>query len=358
MSSRAVHLVIDARPRGPRGLLAAEVILGKSVLRHHLELAGALTSATAPVVVHAREEEHGQLRELIGSGHSAPVVFVNGAPRADASVLRTDRLYQPGRLRRRLRRGKSAESAVLWRLDQPESLQAADQELLRRLTYQPLGRYWAFPLAAKLAEALRPTAIRPNVLTILTALLMFTSAGLVASGATGWVSQTAVALALATALVLDTADGRLARLQGTSSALGRWLDEVLDELADMVFHCAIAWAAFCRAGQPLWLVLGIIYSQGKYLFLIQSLRGAELEGSRAWKGPSGGQRSRRPAAGLGRLFSRLAAALRLAGHADIRWHFWIVLALAGRLEIALAAYAAYYPMRALIGAARKGVRHA
>ena len=32
MSARAVHLVIDARPRGPRGPLAAEVVLGRSVL--------------------------------------------------------------------------------------------------------------------------------------------------------------------------------------------------------------------------------------------------------------------------------------------------------------------------------------
>ena len=39
MSARAVHLVIDARPRGPHGLLAAEVVLGKSVLHHLLDLA-------------------------------------------------------------------------------------------------------------------------------------------------------------------------------------------------------------------------------------------------------------------------------------------------------------------------------
>ena len=78
--------------------------------------------------------------------------------------------------------------------------------------------------------------------------------------------------------MLDTADGRLARLQGTSSALGQWLDQVLDELADMALHAAIAWAAFARDGQPIWLVLGIVYASGKYLFLVQSLLGDELEG--------------------------------------------------------------------------------
>ena len=42
-------------------------------------------------------------------------------------------------------------------------------------------------------------------------------------------------------------------LQGTSSAFGRWLDQVLDELADMALHAAIAWAAFSRDGRPIWL---------------------------------------------------------------------------------------------------------
>ena len=39
MSSRAVHVVIDARPRGPRGLLAAEVVMGRSMLCHLIDLA-------------------------------------------------------------------------------------------------------------------------------------------------------------------------------------------------------------------------------------------------------------------------------------------------------------------------------
>ena len=94
------------------------------------------------------------------------------------------------------------------------------------------------------------------------------------AGSAGWPSPCRLALAL----VLDTADGRLARLQGTSSAFGRWLDQVLDELADLALHAAIAWAAFGRDGRPIWLLLGIVYASGKYLFLIQSLLGDELEG--------------------------------------------------------------------------------
>ena len=54
MSARAVHLVIDARPRGAHGPLAAEVVLGKSVLRHLLDLAVEHVPAGKAVIVHAR----------------------------------------------------------------------------------------------------------------------------------------------------------------------------------------------------------------------------------------------------------------------------------------------------------------
>src|SRR5205807_932782 len=74
------------------------------------------------------------------------------------------------------------------------------------------------------------------------------------------------AAALALALVLHTADGHLARLQGTASEFGRWLDAILDELGDMALHAAAAWAAFHRDAQPAWLLLGMLYAMGKYLF--------------------------------------------------------------------------------------------
>jgi hypothetical protein len=361
MSARAVHLVIDARPSGPHGPLAAEVILGKSVLRHILDLAFEHAPPSEPVVVYARAEEHDRLRELAAGTNDDSVVVVSGPPPAHAAVLRTDRLYDPARLRRGLRRGRSPETAVVWRLDRPGSLVTAEEELTRRLTYQPLGRYWAFPVARRLAERLCPTSIRPNALTLTSGTLMLAAGALIAAAPSGWAGRLAVALSLSVALVIDTADGRLARLQGTSSALGQWLDQLLDELADMALHAAIAWAAFSREGQPIWLALGIIYASGKYLFLVQSLLGNELEGRQNDKTTSPATHGPGPESGGGRhryRFDQLAALVRLIGHADVRWHLWIVLALLGRLDIALAAYAAYFPLRALAGAVRKGVRYA
>ena len=151
----------------------------------------------------------------------------------------------------------------------------------------------------------------------------------------------------ALALVLDTADGHLARLQGTASEFGRWLDAWLDELADMALHAATAWAAFVRDGHPGWLVLGMLYGMGKYQFLVGTAdRYVATVGDK--KSGDGAR-----VTGLG---SALVAGVRLAGHADIRWHLWIVLAAVGRLDLALAAYAFYFPARALAGAFRKAVR--
>jgi len=376
MSARAVHLVIDARPRGPRGLFAAELVLGRSVLDHLLDLTVELATPSEPVLVHARADDHHQLRELAGKPHRGDLVFVNGPPRADATVLRTDRFYDAKRLRRGLQRGRSPESAVLWRLDQPEALQTADEELKRRLTYQPLGKYWAFPLARELAQVLSPTRVRPNHLTLTAAALMLLAAGSIALARSGWPDRSITALALALALVLDTADGRLARLQGTTSAFGRWLDQVLDELADLTLHAAIAWAAFRQADQPIWLVLGIVYASGKYLFLVQSILGDELE---ARSSETAGFRfsvfgfrllphivprdtvstnTELPKTENRKLKTGMAEAFRVIGHADVRWHLWIALAILGRLELALAAYAIYFPVRALAGSVRKGVRYA
>jgi phosphatidylglycerophosphate synthase len=336
------------------------------MFNHVLELAHAIAAPSEPLVVHAREDERRRLDELAAGFKDRRVEFAYGPPRADAAVLRTDRFYDSGRLKRGLRRGRPPESAVIWRLDRAEALAHAEAELIRRQTYQPLGKYWAFPLAERLAEGLTATVIRPNALTLSCAGLMLLAAWMVAAGWSGWGAGLAIALALATALVLDTADGRLARLQGTSSAFGRWLDQVLDELADIVLHAAIAWAAFLRDGWPGWLLLGIGYASAKYLFQVQSLLGEELEGemrgerdaesARDWERPLSPALS--PQAGRRGYAGRIADAVRLIGHADLRWHLWIGLALFQRLDLALVSYALYFALRAVAGCAWKAVRFA
>jgi len=347
MTRTAPTLVIDARPRGPHGPLAGERVLGRSVLDHLLDLAD--LGDDGPIAIHARLDEHDGLRALVGPDRPGRFRFVTGPPPENAAILRSDRLYDAGRLRRALRRGLDPESAVIWRLDKPRGLAGADDELIRRRAYQPIGRFWALGPARALARLLRPTPIRPNAVTLASGGLVLAAAALVATGGPAWSSCWLASVALALALVLDTADGHLARLQGTASEFGRWLDANLDELGDMALHAAVAWSAFARDGHPAWLAVGMLYAMGKYLFVVGAGTGSTLEGAAG-------------AGGLPAIEAPRSGPIRslaiLAGHADVRWHLWIVLAAVGRLDAALAAYALYFPARAIAGAARKVARHA
>ena len=340
------HLVIDARPRGPRGPLAGESVLGRPVLDHLLDLAGSF--GDGPVAVHARLDEHDGLRAAIGESGRARIRLVTGPPPENAAILRSDRLYDAARLKKAITRGRDPESAVIWRLDRPRGLDGADDELIRRRTYQPLGRFWALGPARWLAGRLRPTRVRPNAVTLASGGLVAAASALVALDGPAWASRGLASVALAVALVLDTSDGHLARLQGTASEFGRWLDANLDELGDMALHAGIAWAAFVRDGRPAWLLVGMLYAMGKYLYLVGASTGSTLE---ATAGSPGLPTIPRPT-------NRLRSLALLAGHADIRWHLWIVLAALGRLDAALVAYALYFPARAIAGAARKVRRHA
>src|SRR5690349_9853345 len=123
-------LVIDARPRGPRGPLAVEVLLGRPVLAHLLDLA--LAFDAEPIVIHARIDEQRRLQELVADLPAGRVIFAPGPPSEGAVILRTDRIYDPGRLRRAIRSGREPETASIWRLDRPRGLAGAEAELIRR----------------------------------------------------------------------------------------------------------------------------------------------------------------------------------------------------------------------------------
>lgn len=104
--------------------------------------------------------------------------------------------------------------------------------------------------AAALAWVMRLT---PNAVTAASAILSL--CGLIvilALPLTPWTALSACALLLA-GYALDSADGQLARLTGSGSLAGEWLDHVVDAARLPLFHLAIA-LLFVREGESPWVI--------------------------------------------------------------------------------------------------------
>ena len=92
----------------------------------------------------------------------------------------------------------------------------------------------------------------------------------------------------------------------------------------MALHAAIAWSVFARDGRRRAGCCSACSTRsGKYLFVV-GRRPRRWRRDRGTPATAGDARS--PAAPVGR---RPRGLVRLAGHADVRWHLWIVLAVVG-----------------------------
>ncbi|WP_028646846.1 CDP-alcohol phosphatidyltransferase family protein [Nocardiopsis sp. CNT312] len=122
-------------------------------------------------------------------------------------------------------------------------------------TYKTRDAWWTVflvdPLAGRLVVwAANRTSLTPNQLTLGAGLLGLFSAVCFAApvwaGAAGWAWLLAGALLFHLSFVLDCMDGKIARLKGTGSIFGAWVDFVFDRIR--FFGCVMAllvgqWAA-------------------------------------------------------------------------------------------------------------------
>lgn len=95
------------------------------------------------------------------------------------------------------------------------------------------------PLGRVLAAAAHQVGLGPNTVTILSAVCtgaaLLVLVGLPAGIATGLLISTLLVLGFA----LDSADGQVARLTGTSSPGGEWLDHIIDAVKMVALHGAV-----------------------------------------------------------------------------------------------------------------------
>lgn len=100
-----------------------------------------------------------------------------------------------------------------------------------RFINRPLGRHIA-AIAYRLG-------LSPNQVSIVSAVLTFTGIALIALSELNAQTSILVGVLLVAGYAVDSADGQVARLTGTSSVLGEWLDHTFDCLKTASVHLAV-----------------------------------------------------------------------------------------------------------------------
>lgn len=95
------------------------------------------------------------------------------------------------------------------------------------------------PLGRRLAAAASVTGLQPNQVTSVSALASLVGVVLIAVPPPSIAVGVVIVVALLLGYALDSADGQLARLRGTSSPAGEWLDHIVDTAKVVLVHGAV-----------------------------------------------------------------------------------------------------------------------
>jgi len=139
------------------------------------------------------------------------------------------------------------------------------------------------PLGRRAAAAAYVLRVRPHQVTMLSAVSSAAGLLLIAGPRPSAWSGAAAGMALALGFVLDSADGQLARLTGTSSATGELLDHLLDCGTKLALHVAVlvAWYRYLDVQGALLLVPLVFQFVTVLLFFEGTLVGKLRERSSA-----------------------------------------------------------------------------
>ncbi|MER6948330.1 CDP-alcohol phosphatidyltransferase family protein [Nonomuraea sp. NPDC000554] len=132
---------------------------------------------------------------------------------------------------------------------------------VRTQTYKPRDAWWTVflvdPLAGRLVVGVaNRTSVTPNQITWGAFLLGLGSAACFLMADWSWLVAGAVLYHLS--FVLDCVDGKIARLKGTGTVLGGWLDYVFDRIRVLTCALALMWGQFKVTGAEFYLVLGVL----------------------------------------------------------------------------------------------------
>jgi len=127
---------------------------------------------------------------------------------------------------------------------------------------EPVDYYVNRPIAAHLVRALAKTPITPNQVTALSGLVGVAAGVVIGTAPLGMSLRVPIGgCLLFVSLLLDCADGQLARLKGQSSMMGRALDGYVDVVPTAAVFVGFAWLLY-RAGYSALFINALGWSAG------------------------------------------------------------------------------------------------
>jgi phosphatidylglycerophosphate synthase len=115
------------------------------------------------------------------------------------------------------------------------------------------------PLGRVFAAAAATAGIGPNAVTLVSAAVTAGGVAILIAAPRSVITGIAVAALLVLGFALDSADGQVARVTGSSSRAGEWLDHVVDTAKMVAVHGAVLVAMYRAGGEPLWLPLAYLF---------------------------------------------------------------------------------------------------
>jgi phosphatidylglycerophosphate synthase len=109
-------------------------------------------------------------------------------------------------------------------------------------------------LARYAAAVAHRLGLSPNAVTAISAVFSLAGLAVLVLAGPNPLTGVVVAALLAIGYLLDSADGQVARLSGTSSRAGEWLDHVVDAIRTPAIHLAVLVGMLGRDGAEPWLL--------------------------------------------------------------------------------------------------------
>lgn len=107
-------------------------------------------------------------------------------------------------------------------------------------------------LARAIAAGAASLGWGPNAVTFISAGLSAAGLAVLIAAGPSWWSALGTAVLLAAGYVFDSADGQVARLTGTSSPAGEWLDHVVDAIRTPAIHLSVSATVLLHLPQDYW----------------------------------------------------------------------------------------------------------